>query len=284
MKHAYLIIAHNEFEHLQRLISALDDERNDIYVHIDRKVRNMPEISCRVSTLTILQNRIDVRWGHISQIKAEYALLRTAYDSKINYDYYHIISGTHYPLTTLPEIDNYFSDKKGMTVFAPVPWSLDEIKDKFGRYHFFSDSVNRNNFKEFLWRLCLRVQGKYHIRNYSWFYEKCSQWVSISKKDISIILNFEKHIKKLMNHTLCPDEVFIPTILHSCGILYIIDKKLLFTNFLGASPKELDLSDYSLMIESNAIFARKFSSSHSTLTDKIAEHVTTKNNNHNPSI
>ena len=37
MRHAYLIIAHNEPEILQMLISALDDARNDIYVHIDKK-------------------------------------------------------------------------------------------------------------------------------------------------------------------------------------------------------------------------------------------------------
>lgn len=29
--HAYLIIAHNEFEVLQKLVGALDDPRNDIY-------------------------------------------------------------------------------------------------------------------------------------------------------------------------------------------------------------------------------------------------------------
>jgi hypothetical protein len=30
MKHAYLIIAHNEFEVLKKLVEALDDEKNDI--------------------------------------------------------------------------------------------------------------------------------------------------------------------------------------------------------------------------------------------------------------
>ena len=35
--HAYMIIAHNQFELLERLIAALDDERNDIYIHIDKK-------------------------------------------------------------------------------------------------------------------------------------------------------------------------------------------------------------------------------------------------------
>ena len=35
MKHAYLIIAHNEYPVLETLVSMIDDERNDIYLHID---------------------------------------------------------------------------------------------------------------------------------------------------------------------------------------------------------------------------------------------------------
>ena len=34
MKHAYLIIAHNEIYVLRKLISFIDDERNDIYLFI----------------------------------------------------------------------------------------------------------------------------------------------------------------------------------------------------------------------------------------------------------
>lgn len=36
MKHAYLILAHGDFALLQCLVSALDDERNDLYVHVDK--------------------------------------------------------------------------------------------------------------------------------------------------------------------------------------------------------------------------------------------------------
>ena len=35
MKHAYLIMAHNEFNILEKIIKLIDDERNDIFVHID---------------------------------------------------------------------------------------------------------------------------------------------------------------------------------------------------------------------------------------------------------
>lgn len=39
-KHAYLIIAHNNFYILKKLIALIDDERNDIYIHIDKKTKN----------------------------------------------------------------------------------------------------------------------------------------------------------------------------------------------------------------------------------------------------
>ena len=42
-KHAYLIIAHNEPEVLRTLLAMLDDVRNDIFVHIDRRARSVYE-------------------------------------------------------------------------------------------------------------------------------------------------------------------------------------------------------------------------------------------------
>ena len=73
MKHAYLIIAHHEFEVLEKLIQSLDDARNDIYIHFDRKLKSLPTFIIRHADLYILEERIDIRWGHVSQIKAEYA-------------------------------------------------------------------------------------------------------------------------------------------------------------------------------------------------------------------
>lgn len=36
MKHAFLIIAHNELRILNILLNMLDDSRNDIYLHLDK--------------------------------------------------------------------------------------------------------------------------------------------------------------------------------------------------------------------------------------------------------
>lgn len=37
MKDAWLIIAHNQFDYLKKILKLLDSERNDIFLHIDKK-------------------------------------------------------------------------------------------------------------------------------------------------------------------------------------------------------------------------------------------------------
>lgn len=65
-KHAYLIIAHNNIKILTMLLSAIDDVRNDIFVHVDKKAKGFPfaEIkdAVRRSEITFIDS-IDVNWG-----------------------------------------------------------------------------------------------------------------------------------------------------------------------------------------------------------------------------
>ena len=68
-KHTYLIMAHNEFEVLKELLLGLDDDRNHIYIHFDKKVKEIPDLKLEKSKLYILENRIDVRWGTFLRLK-----------------------------------------------------------------------------------------------------------------------------------------------------------------------------------------------------------------------
>lgn len=78
MKHAYLILAHNEFEVLRKLISALDDPRNDIFIHFDEKVNKIPDLNTKYANLFVIENRADLRWGDSSIIDAEIRLMDAA--------------------------------------------------------------------------------------------------------------------------------------------------------------------------------------------------------------
>ncbi|MGN1262595.1 MAG: glycosyl transferase, partial [Prevotella sp.] len=68
-RHAYLIMAHNEWDLLNTLLSLIDDERNDIFLHIDKKVKHMPELyRPKHSGLYFTPERYDVRWGDVGQV------------------------------------------------------------------------------------------------------------------------------------------------------------------------------------------------------------------------
>ena len=96
-KHAFLIIAHNDFPLLQKLITLLDDPCNDIYLHIDKKAdkSNIPDFSTKHSKLQTIPS-ITVNWGGHSQIFCELNLLKCATQNV--YYYYHLLSGADLPI------------------------------------------------------------------------------------------------------------------------------------------------------------------------------------------
>ena len=109
MKHAFLIIAHNEFRLLKALVQLLDHPNNDIYIHIDLKADNSQynfiyqcvdfshlEIFCKYA----------VSWGDESQVNCELFLIKKAVNKK--YDYYHILSGTDLPIKSMKYIHDFF--------------------------------------------------------------------------------------------------------------------------------------------------------------------------------
>lgn len=70
-KHAWLIIAHNEIEVTRRLVSLLDDNRNDIFIHIDKKYFNSDWnklTECVTKSKIKIFSKIDVKWGGILRL------------------------------------------------------------------------------------------------------------------------------------------------------------------------------------------------------------------------
>ena len=114
MKHAFLIIAHNNWWQLKKLIECLDSDTHDIYVHVDKKSKDFDESyfknSVTKSSLKFYRE-FEVYWGGFSQVQVEMFLFKQAYTN--GYDYYHIISGADLPLKNNEEIDSFFEKNKG---------------------------------------------------------------------------------------------------------------------------------------------------------------------------
>lgn len=112
-KHAYLIMAHNKFGQLGRLLKALDNEDNTLFVHIDKKCKAfdldiLNELKAQVVKSNIyIYNEISVYWSHFSQVQCELFLLRNAVN-KGEFAYYHLLSGMDFPIKSQEYIHDFF--------------------------------------------------------------------------------------------------------------------------------------------------------------------------------
>lgn len=121
-RHAYLIMAHNQFETLAVLLGLLDDERNDIYLHVDVKAVDFDadRLRRRVHKAVLhLVDRRDVRWGGYSEVECEMALLRAAILRP--HAYYHLLSGVDLPIKSQDYIHQFFAANRGSEYIAFSP-------------------------------------------------------------------------------------------------------------------------------------------------------------------
>ena len=280
-KHAYLIIAHNEFEVLQTLLNLIDDVRNDIYIHFDKKVKILPKLTCYFSKLEVLSKRVDVRWGHVSQIESEYALFETALNSGKIYDRYHLISGTHLPLKTQNEIHNFFMANTYREVLNYLPTSKYEIDLKLRHYHFFLRTHKHHNrniryLTQKFWHVLLKIQDIFSIkRSWKGEFHKANNWVSLTHNGLSYVLEKKEEVLQKFKWTFCGDEFFIPYLLDNEPKKFIILNcdKILFSKFEKESPAILKITDYDTLIKSSYLFARKFSSTEIELVEHIKNYL-----------
>jgi len=132
MKHAYLIIAHGELYILERLLKSIDDERNDIFLHADKKWRDFDAEKIQrfvKKSRLFFTPRLDVRWGAFSQIECELSLFKMA-TSNGKYAYYHLLSGVDMPLARQDKIHQFFEENNGKEFVAF------DYHDRFHRENF----------------------------------------------------------------------------------------------------------------------------------------------------
>ena len=271
MKHAWLIIAHNEFEVLQRLVSMLDVPESDFYIHFDKKVQTLPDIRVEKGKLTVLQERIDVSWGTVSQIKTELHLLETAQKNG-PYGHYHILSGTHLPLKPVEELIAFYDSHPDEEVMSF--WEADEgdADFKLRRHHYpmryFKSAGHpvRKAVDSFIWKALLKIQKvlgiRHHIRCH---FQKTDNWMSLSEAGCAYLVRHKDEILRKYRRSFCGDEYFAATeLLTQPETFRIFDcQNLLHVEFLGDTPRSFPLSEYAAIQKTGAWWARKFTANDS---------------------
>ena len=266
MKHAWLIIAHNEWGILQRLVSELDAPECDFYVHIDKKVKELPALSVKESRLYMLEDRVDVRWGSVSQIECELTLFEAA-AANGPYDYYHIISGVTLPLKPFSELDAWYAAHAGKNIFFGLCQSTSYQETlKVRRYNFFlraftSRSTLQRRVSQFLWKLAIAIQRVLHIEaNREKAFYKAGNWVSLTDEAVQYILGRKRDILRSYRYSFCGDEFFVPSELMASPLKERIlsHEHYLFQKMGRATTTAFPLEEYETMKASGYLFGRKF--------------------------
>ncbi|MBP1617327.1 MAG: Core-2/I-Branching enzyme [Bacteroidetes bacterium] len=292
MKHACLILAHNEFSILERLLQAIDDPRNDIFIHYDKKLKEYPHFQTGNAGLFILENRIDVRWGDVSVVEAEYALFEAA-TKHGSYGYYHLLSGVDMPLKSQDEIHRFFEDNQGKEFIGFSKGDLGEhIDRKVQRYHLFARHF-RSSGNRSLIDLChktiramgIRLQYLLRIRrNKKATFKKGTQWISVTHELVKYMLSHKKEVLKTYKGTFCSDEIFAQTLCWNSTFrekIFDIDNEgrgcMRKIGWKNNRLKDWEEDDYDELMESEALFARKFNSKNIGIVEQILDKITTRN-------
>lgn len=266
-KAAWLIIAHNEFPVLQHLVSILDDERSDFYLHFDAKVKDLPAIEVKKGRLFVLKDRVDVRWGTISQLQAELKLLETARQSG-PYTHYHILSGVHLPLKPFDELMQFYDEHPDEEIVHFWPEDKGDADFKMRRYHFpiqdFKNPVPwRKSLCQKTWTAVLKVQKVFRIRHLKdCSFRKTDQWLSVTEAACTFLIRNKGRILRKYRWAFCPDEYFIASELLSDSRFKFYDcQNLLYVEFDRESPKAFQMNQFNELQKTGFLWARKFTAS-----------------------
>ena len=274
-KHAYLIIAHNNFNLLKTLLKLIDDERNDIYIHIDKKANynNYEELKASVKKSKIfIYKEYKLYWGDFSLIKVTMFLLKNSIKNK--YQYYHLLSGVDLPLKSQDFIHNFFNINQGKNFinFIEKDDIEENIEERIKYYHFFlkCKSFKKGKVLQKLNKILVYLQKILKINrlkklDYEIYYG-CN-WFSITHNFALYIIKREKFINKYFKHAFGADELFVQTLIMNSpykNTLYKKDKRNSYIQCVRkidwerGNPYVFKKEDYKELIESPYLFARKF--------------------------
>ncbi len=292
-----MILAHKNTYVLQKALEMIDDESNDVFIHIDKKspIEDFEAIKgiLKKSNLFFTE-RINVNWASFSQLEAELLLLESAI-KRGDYAYFHLISESDMPIKSQAYIHDHLSGKSldyiemcGVSKKPGLKPFSTEIWNRY--YYFFTETplYRTSRLHKFFVRIALVLPQKLLGVN-RWKNVKNSkgeniyptwgwQWFSLSKKTAEFILSQKEFLCKHFKNTHCPDECAIPTLLWNYGDLANVRESKRNIIFTG-KPSVITMDDYERLVDSDDFFARKFDEkTDKKVIDKIYERVMNSEN------
>ena len=207
-KHALLIQAHQDISYFIKL--AKIQPNVNFYVHMDAKSRDFPKTDlANLANVVLLSDRVSVRWGGFSQIKATLKLFERAFANEDN-AYFHLVSGEDVVLQPFEVIEKQWQQRFGFQAMMTC-----EMAPQYA-YRFIMDSphADSNWQRQLTGKIITKLQqGVAKVKPYHSAIYFGSQWFSVTRADWEKIVPFIDEYSDFFRHKLVPDEHFFQTLI-----------------------------------------------------------------------
>lgn len=275
-KHAYLIMVHKNPQQVLKLLGVLDDPRDVIVVHCDKK---MPEEAVDMirhwkgtSSELVCMQVYDNAWGSYSLVQTELLLVKEAL-RRFDCTYLHLLSGEDLPIKSQDYIHGLMDSSGGCEYISYCP--LEQWQPTFDirlrQKHL--RNRDRSAVTKALDKAYVGIQKLAHVdmMDKDVTYGYGSEWFSITSGLAADLVEHSGWVDEHFSYARIPDEVFLQTFALTFGYgeklykpategdkwanLRLVDWK----RGDGNHPYTFRSSDFSQLVNSKMLFARKFS-------------------------
>jgi hypothetical protein len=245
---AYLILAHANPEHVQRLIARLRSNNAKFFLHVDKKTNLAPYVPLEDDDVRLVLNPVAVYWGDFSQVDAIMKLIKTALAAG-TFDRFVLLSGADYPLWPTADIDDFFAAHPKDEFINMVPMPCEAAGKPLARLttYILRPTLSAPG------RLALRVLLKARVLPRQRDLRRAlgplqpyggSTWWALTRAACEYIVGFAQRnpgLVRFFKGTQYADETFLHTILGNSPLLANVRRNLTYTDWSagGASPANI---------------------------------------------
>lgn len=224
---AFLVLAHDDGEHLLRLVNSLAP--HPVYIHVDVKADDIDMEQLRsCSNATVIPQRMIVHWAHITVVDATLALIEASLrDGGARHTV--LLSGHCYPLHGVGSIARFLSTQPDSDLIQMVEIRApSDIRNNVGRHWrnapLFPSPVMKwppvakldHTLRQIINRIAREFPRDISEELAPHLHYQGSQWWALSAESLREIYDMAKNDpkwRKVFSTTFAPDEMFFHTIL-----------------------------------------------------------------------
>jgi len=283
---AYLLLAHGNPAHLQRLIARLRSDGTAFFIHVDAKADARAFAHLGAADVTLVPAAVAVHWGDFSQVEAILLLMKTALAAG-SFTRFVLLSGVDYPLWPTASINAFFAAQPDAEYINLVAMPCAAAGKPLARLTSYTLRPTLSPLHRLLLRVLLKARIIPRQRDLQPALGALkpyggSTWWALTRGACTYLVDYVARnpgLVRFFKGTQYADETFLHTILGNSPFMANVRRNLTYTDWSagGASPANMSAShiDYfrtntqfgagDVYGSGPMIFARKFSDSDAAL-------------------